>query len=155
MDERIAKREEEIVGLNDDALLANFFNEHKETIANDGFTERVLSDLPQFERAWTTEHLRLRRWRIGLNVFGTIAGIVLMMYLGFFSYLWNLMQGAIVRAVAGVLHFDYDSLLVNMMLLLHRLPDLLPSPAQMVAIAAATIVLMALGIKQFARTYEN
>ena len=31
MDERIAKREEEIVGLNDDALLANFFNEHKET----------------------------------------------------------------------------------------------------------------------------
>ena len=49
----------------------------------------------------------------------------------------------------------YDSLLVNMMLLLHRLPDLLPSPTQMVAIAAATIVLMTLGIKQFARTYEN
>ena len=101
MDERIAKREEEIVGLNDDALLANFFNEHKETIADDGFTERVLSDLPQFERAWTTEHLRLRRWRIGLNVFGTIAGVALMMYLGVFSYLWNLMQGSIVRVVAG------------------------------------------------------
>lgn len=156
MNKRTELREEESMtnALNDDALLASFFSEHEETIADDGFSERVVSALPRFERAWTTEYLRLRRWRIGLNVFGAIAGVALMVYLGFFTYLWNLMQGAAMRIIAGALHFDGDSLLVNLLLLLHRLPELLPSLTQTVAIATATIVLMVLGIKQITQTYR-
>ena len=58
------------------------------------------------------------------------------------------------RIIAGALHFDGDSLLVNLLLLLHRLPELLPSLTQTVAIATATIVLMVLGIKQITQTYR-
>ena len=132
----------------EEALIASFFAEHKETIADDGFTERVMRALPERENASWAEAMRLRRWSLWLNVLGTIVGIGLLIYLGVFTEWLQFLQHLSNRLIAGIIHFDYEQLLVQFMLFLHRLPELLPSPTQLLAIAITSMILTAVGIKR-------
>ena len=132
----------------DEALIASFFAEHREPITDNGFTERVLSALPQRENASWAEAMRLRRWSLWLNVLGTIAGIGLLIYLGVFTEWMQFLQHLSNRLISGVLYFDYSNLLVQFMLFLHRLRELMPSPTQLLAIALTSMILTAVGIKR-------
>ena len=139
--------------INDEQLLESFFKEYREArqpIADDGFTERVMSALPQREAAFS-----LRRYSLWLNVIGVVGVIGLMIYLGFFTSTWDLLQGFLTRITVGMMTYDYDGLLVRLMLFLHRLPDLLPSAPQLTAIAISTIVLMTLGIDRIVRRVQG
>lgn len=139
--------------INDEQLLESFFKEYREArqpIADDGFTERVMSALPQREAAFS-----LRRYSLWLNVIGVVGVIGLMIYLGFFTSTWDLLQGFFTRITVGMMTYDYDGLLVRLMLFLHRLPDLLPSAPQLTAIAISTIVLMTLGIDRIVRRVQG
>ena len=78
-----------------------------------------------------------------------------MIYLGFFTSTWDLLQGFFTRIAVGMMTYDYDGLLVRLMLFLHRLPDLLPSAPQLTAIAISTIVLMTLGIDRIVRRVQG
>lgn len=139
--------------INDEQLLESFFKEFREArqpIADNGFTERVMSALPQREAAFS-----LRRYSLWLNVIGVVGVIGLMIYLGFFTSTWDLLQGFFTRIAVGMMTYDYDGLLVRLMLFLHRLPDLLPSAPQLTAIAISTIVLMTLGIDRIVRRVQG
>ena len=139
--------------INDEQLLESIFKEYREArqpIADDGFTERVMSALPQREAAFS-----LRRYSLWLNVIGVVGVIGLMIYLGFFTSTWDLLQGFLTRITVGMMTYDYDGLLVRLMLFLHRLPDLLPSAPQLTAIAISTIVLMTLGIDRIVRRVQG
>jgi len=140
--------------LSDDELLDAFFNEHKETIADNGFCERVLQGLPERENVESVESQQLRRWRIGLNLFGVAAVVGLLVYFGFFSQLWDFQQGVAAHFISQAMNFDFNSLLVKLMLMLHRLPELLPSPTQIVTIAVAILVLTTATVKQLVDTYK-
>lgn len=139
--------------INDEQLLESFFKEFQEArqpIADDGFTERVMSVLPKRESAFS-----LRRYSLWLNVTG-VAGVVgLMIYLGFFTSTWEWLQGFLTRIFFGTMTYDYDGLLVRLMLFLHRLPDLMPSAPQLTAIVITTIVLMTLGIDRIVRHVQG
>lgn len=136
--------------LNDEQLLESFFNEARQPIADDGFTERVMSALPKRQAAFS-----LRRYSLWLNILGAVGVIGLMIYLGFFTSTWEFLQGLTARMVVGTMTYDYDGLLVRIMLFLHRLPELLPSAPQLTAIAITTIVLMTMGINRVVKSVEG
>lgn len=139
--------------INDEQLLDSFFKEFKEArqpIADDGFTERVMSALPQREAVFS-----LRRYSLWLNVVGVVGVIGLMIYLGFFTSTWELLQGFFTHLLVTAMTYDYDALLVRLMLFLHRLPGLLPSAPQLTAIVISTIVLMTLGIDRIVRRAQS
>ena len=73
---------------------------------------------------------------------------VLLIYLGVFTEWVQFLQDLSNRLISGVLYFDYSSLLVQFMLFLHRLPEMLPSPTQLLAIALTSMILTAVGIKR-------
>ena len=136
--------------INDEQLLDSFFNEARQPIADDGFTERVMSALPKRQAAFS-----LRRYSLWLNILGAVGVIGLMIYLGFFTSTWEFLQGLTARMVVGTMTYDYDGLLVRIMLFLHRLPELLPSAPQLTAIAITTIVLMTMGINRVVKSVEG
>lgn len=133
--------------LRDEALIAGFFAEHKEIIQDDGFTERVLSALPKREDVRMAMSLRLRRWSLWLNVLGIVVGIGLLISLGVVPQWWHSLQQAVDGFLANLYHFDFDSLLVRLMLFLHRLPEILPSPSQVLALLVTSVTLLLLSIK--------
>lgn len=135
--------------MSDEQLLNDFFAEARQPIADDGFTERVMSALP--ERAAATglaETLRLRRWSLWLNIMAVVGVIGMLVYLGVFTRTWTFLQGLLARIVVGILSYDYDGLLVQAMLFLHRLPEMLPSSTQLIALALTTVILMTLAIER-------
>lgn len=131
--------------MSEEQLLESFFAEAREPIADDGFTERVMNALPARSAV-----SRLRRYSFWLNVAGVVSAVALLIYLGFFTRTWEFLHGLMARLVVSTLSYDYDGLLVQVMLFLHRLPEMLPSAPQLTAIAVTTIVLMTMGIKRLA-----
>ena len=140
---------------NDEVLLSKFFAEHHEPIADNGFTERVLAALPERENACLAETMRLRRWSLWLNVFGIVAGLGLLIYLGVFGMAWDGLMTFFNRIYVGVITFDFESLLVDLMLFLHRLPELLPSTSQLLVISATTLLLSYEVVKKLYITAQN
>lgn len=128
----------------EEALLNSFFAEHAERIADDGFTERVLNALP-------AENVRLRLWSRGLDLVTLAATVGLLLYLGIFNRMADIMQSAILRTLAAIMAIDTDQLLVDLMRFLHRLPDLLPSGAHVIGITIAAIVLTSLAAYDIAQ----
>ena len=63
---------------NDELLLKEFFAAHSETIADNGFTERVLAALPQEQEG----AVRLRQWNLVLNGTGILAVVGMLVALG-------------------------------------------------------------------------
>ena len=133
----------------DEALLNAFFAEHRWPIADDGFTERVMAALPLRDTV-VAEQLRLHRWSLGLNIFGIVAVIALLMGLGFFSRAWEFLHTDALHFLVGILHIDYDGLLVQVMLFMHRLPENLPSVTQLAAIVLTLMILTGLAVKKLA-----
>ena len=136
-EERLAKSEEQ--------LLDAFFAEARQPLADDGFTERVMNALPARSAASA-----LHRYSLWLNIIAAMGVVALLVYLGFFTRTWDFLQSLMAHIVVGTLSYDYDGLLVQAMLLLHRLPEMLPSAPQLTAIAVTTITLMTMGIKRLA-----
>lgn len=141
----ISALSEERLEKNEEQLLNAFFAEARQPIADDGFTERVMSALPARSEAFALH--RYSRW---LNIIAAVGVVALLLYLGFFTRTWDFLQSLIAHIVVGTLSYDYDSLLVQAMLFLHRLPEMLPSAPQLTAIAVTTITLMTMGIKRLA-----
>lgn len=127
--------------VSDEQLISNFFNQHKEPIEDNGFTSRVLNALHQSENSWQSETIRLHRWSLLLNVFGVAVGFLLFIYLGGFSFFGDELHHLSNRLLVGILTFDYDNILVQAMLYLHRLPDMLPSSTQLLALVATILIL--------------
>lgn len=137
------------VGNDDDALLDVFFASNTEKIADDGFTERVMAAVAA--QKTEVEGPCLRCWSIGLNIVAALASIMLLVHAGFFGMIVEFLRKAVMRVVVGFMSIDLDSLLVQTLLFVHRLPEMLPSATQMLAIGMATIVVMTLGIQQLVR----
>ena len=135
---------------NDELLLKEFFAAHSETIADNGFTERVLAALPQEQEG----AVRLRQWNLVLNGTGILAVVGMLVAFGTFGWLRTAMVGLARRMLMGIVNFDWDALLVQSMLFLHRLPELLPSAQQMLALELVLISLTVLAAERLARLYK-
>lgn len=135
---------------NDELLLKEFFAAHSETIADNGFTERVLAVLPQEQEG----AVRLRQWNLVLNGTGILAVVGMLVALGTFGSVRTAMVGLARRMLMGIANFDWDALLVQSMLFLHRLPELLPSAQQMLALVLVLISLTVLAAERVARSYR-
>ena len=135
---------------NDEQLLRDFFAEYRQTIADNGFTERVLSALPRQQE----EAVRLRRWNLALSGIGIVAAVVMVIALGTFGWLRTALVSMAQRVLVGIVNFDWDALLVQFMLLLHRLPEMLPSPQQMLALVLVLISLTVLAAERLKRSYQ-
>ena len=135
---------------NDELLLKEFFAAHSETIADNGFTERVLAALPQEQEG----AVRLRQWNLVLNGTGILAVVGMLVALGTFGSVRTAMVGLARRMLMGIANFDWDALLVQSMLFLHRLPELLPSAQQMLALVLVLISLTVLAAERVARSYR-
>lgn len=135
---------------NDELLLKEFFAAHSETIADNGFTERVLAALPQEQEG----AVRLRQWNLVLNGTGILAVVGMLVAFGTFGWLRTAMVGLARRMLMGIANFDWDALLVQSMLFLHRLPELLPSAQQMLALELVLISLTVLAAERLARLYK-
>ncbi len=138
----------------DEALLHRFFAEHTEPIADNGFTERVVFALHERQAASDPceECVHLRMWSRWLNIFGAVAGMGLLIALDFFPQMWALMMDTATRIASYLLSFDADSLLVQLMLLLHQLPQLLPSPTQLLGLFLTSLILTYAGVQHALRT---
>ena len=135
---------------NDELLLKEFFAAHSETIADNGFTERVLAALPQEQEG----AVRLRQWNLVLNGTGILAVVGMLVALGTFGSVRTAMVGLARRMLMGIANFDWDALLVQSMLFLHRLPELLPSAQQMLALELVLISVTVLAAERLARLYK-
>ena len=135
---------------NDELLLKEFFAAHSETIADNGFTERVLAALPQEQEG----AVRLRQWNLVLNGTGILAVVGMLVAFGTFGWVRTAMVGLARRMLMGIANFDWDALLVQSMLFLHRLPELLPSAQQMLALVLVLISLTVLAAERVARSYR-
>jgi len=145
----------------DETLLNAFFAQAREPIADNGFTDRVLNALA--ERSWqeadsdvvAEDGVRLRRWSEMLNITGVLACLALLIYLGIFVRMWDSLHTFVYQVIAWVMTFDTDNFLVHLMLFLHRLPEMLPSPTQIFALAVAFVILMILAVRRFFRIFEE
>lgn len=135
---------------NDELLLKEFFAAHSETIADNGFTERVLAALPQEQEG----AVRLRQWNLVLNGTGILAVVGMLVAFGTFGWVRTAMVGLARRMLMGIANYDWDALLVQSMLFLHRLPELLPSAQQMLALELVLISLTVLAAERLARLYK-
>lgn len=127
----------------DEALLQRFFAEAAQTsIADDGFTERVMAALP------ARQGQRLRLWSRWLNVVCAVSCLALLLWLGFFPSLWQSLHHAADTLVMRLLTFDVGSLLVWLMLQLRHLSEVLPSPQQLLTLCLGSATLLVLGILQ-------
>lgn len=136
----------------DDALLKQFFGQHTETIADDGFSSRVVAALPRRADIRLVENLRLRRWSLALDIAAVVAALALLISMGFFASVQDQLLALAQRAVTSLLSFDVDALLVQLMLFLHRLPAALPSSTQVLALLLTSLILLPLGIRETAKT---
>lgn len=124
---------------NDEELLAGFFAAHQMTVPDNGFTERVMSALPE-----RPESLQLRRWSSRLNLLGAVGMIVLLSYIGFFTKVWDFLGSISTQCVNFLANFDFDSFLVTLMLFAYHLPEHLPSATQLIALSLTTVILLML-----------
>lgn len=133
------KEKDNMMNINDEALLESFFAEARTDVTDDGFVERVMAALPERQTSFAT----LRRWSKATDIVG---GIVLAV--GAALIVGNYLS----TVYADGFSFSLSAVLVNAMLFLHRLPEhiMMPSLQQLLSVAAAAVVLMTLFIQQFA-----
>jgi len=110
----------------------------------------VLAALPRQQE----EAVRLRRWNLALNGIGIVAAVVMVIAFGTFGWLRTAMMSMARRVLVGIVNFDWDALLVQFMLLLHRLPEMLPSPQQMLALVLVLISLTVLAAERLKSSYR-
>lgn len=129
--------------LRDERLLADFFAAHQQSIPDNGFTERVMKEVSARSRI-----LQMRRLSLRLNILGAVGVVAILLYMGVFTETLESVNSVFTHVTTLSANFDPDSLLVVVMLFVHRLPDYLPSPTQFLAIVLTTIILMALVIRR-------
>ena len=129
--------------LRDERLLADFFAAHQQAIPDNGFTERVMKEVSARSRI-----LQMRRLSLRLNILGAVGVVAILLYLGVFTETLESVNSLFNHVTTLSANFDPDSLLVVVMLFVHRLPDYLPSPTQFLAIVLTTIILMTLVIRR-------
>lgn len=127
----------------DERLLADFFAAHQQSIPDNGFTERVMKEVSARSRI-----LQMRRLSLRLNILGAVGVVAILLYLGVFTETLESINGVFNHVTTFSTNFDPDSLLVMVMLFVHRLPDYLPSPTQFLAIVLTAIILMTLVIRR-------
>lgn len=127
----------------DERLLADFFAAHQQAIPDNGFTERVMKEVSARIRI-----LQMRRLSLRLNILGAVGVVAILLYLGVFTETLESVNSVFNHVTTLSANFDPDSLLVMVMLFVHRLPDYLPSPTQFLALALTTIILMTLVIRR-------
>ena len=134
----------------DDQLLDSFFAQARAPIADNGFTLRVMSALPRNAPALNAT-INLRRWHIALNALCAIGIIALLTSINISERLVASVHTSALHLMANILALDTDSILVNILLAMHRMPDLLPSFTQMIALFAITTLLLYMFFARLAR----
>lgn len=133
-------------------MLSQFFADARHPVTDDGFTVQVMERVEALQvSAAMHQHSAtrwLRQWNIMLNIAGVLGGIVLLVGFGFFSKAWDAIQNGIHSVLVGIMTFDPSELLVQLMLFMHRLPELLPSPTQLLALELALCILLVLGVQK-------
>lgn len=136
----------------DQELLAQFFAEARTPVADDGFSTRVMQQIAAQRAARSSQPLSslslLSRWNFWLNTITAVSGLLFLWHEGFFGLVWEHIQRLFRLIVVGIATFDPDTLLVNALLLLHRLPDMLPSSTQFFSIALSILILLAFGAQR-------
>lgn len=171
--------------MTDEQLLSRFFAEARTPLPDNGFTDRVMAALPPRQAtnpSWQSPCAQritvglplhqsrsaqqvtagspsplpsIRRYHIALNLFALAASLAILISVSPFSQIHDWMQTTLLRLFAEVLAIDADSLLVNLMLAIHRLPtliqSLLPTPLQLTAVFALLTLLSYQAIETLAR----
>ena len=125
--------------MTDNELLNSFFNEAKQPIADDGFTERVMAALPARSSA-----INIRTLHTLLNVASVIASLALFIYIftdSQFHILTNMPSTTTLFDAA-------DGMLVRLLLFIRQLPELLPSVPQIVALVALLAILTIYSVRE-------
>lgn len=152
-------KDKRMATLTDQELLARFFAEAKAPVADNGFSARVMQQIAsmQAERVLTRRAAlsTLARWNFWLNAIGVLAGIALLVRIGFFSRAWELIHMVVYRVIAGIITFDADDLLVRLMLFLHQLRDITPSFMQWCSLGLTIFVLLVLGVQRLVQMEER
>ena len=125
----------------DEILLKRFFENTQEHVEDNRFTERVMDSLP----IRTTP---LRWWSQSLNVVAILGCVALLINFRFFEQLWEFLIQFFQRIFIAFITFDLESLLVRIMLFLHHLPQLMPTPTQLLTLLIGLTFLMFLGIQR-------
>ena len=136
--------------IDDETLLQQFFAEHRQHMADNGFTERVMAALPAREDEAV---LTLRRWRLAINTFAILSISMMLIYWGIHS--WEGMQTGSVRIMSGgitLFHnmtelMEPDNVLVQLIRFLRQVTAWLPSPTQLLAIFLTILILLPITIK--------
>ena len=123
----------------EEQLLNNFFARHKETVEDNGFTARVLASLPAQQETATASipaTPSLRRWSRWLNIAAAIGCLALLLNMDLFGGVGKWLRS-----------FDPDTLLVQVMLFLHQIPEHLPSMNQLITYSITLIILFGISIE--------
>lgn len=112
--------------MTDNELLSSFFDQARQPVADDGFTNRVMSRLTA-----SSEVARLRRLRRTANIVAIVAMTALA------AFILATRPPAIDIAA---MHLDAATLVVRAVLLVRQLPQMLPSLAQCVALMAVLAI---------------
>lgn len=150
----------------DNEILTQFFSEARTPIADDGFTARVMHALPRQARIWHISRINL--W---LNMATAAASVALVIYF-VISQLSHVVAAhhptllhdnsslseigtktfyVTVMHILTRLNTLAEGLQVQLYLYLHRLPDMLPSLTQILALAAMLIILTAYSLSHTKR----
>lgn len=142
--------------LSDEALVGRFFAEHTEALPDNGFSRRTLDAMHQAGAFAVDEDAiacrRLRRIRLALNIIGLAAVLMIVLRKAVFATMASALTVAARHILSALSAFDTDALLVQVMLALHRLPAILPTPTQLAALVLTTLVLLHLGLTSARKT---
>lgn len=143
---------QDMLSVTDEQLLTRFFAEARTPVSDDGFTVCVLEQIAALRAAQApanaTSLSQLTRWNFWLNTIAALSGILLFIQVGVLGQAWKWLCAIAHRIIVGLLSFDFDNLLVQVMLFLHRLPDMLPSSVQLYTIGLTVLVLLVLGAQR-------
>lgn len=136
--------------IDDETLLQRFFAEQRQSIADDGFTNRVMAVLPEREDA---EIIMLRHWRWILDSLVVLCVVILLVSL--VIHFWDGMQTGAFRIMSGSITLFHsvssllepDNVLVRLILFLRNLLDLLPNPTQLLALFLTILILLPITVK--------
>ena len=136
----------------DESLVKEFFAAHTEAIEDGGFTARVVAALPAAESSWVVKRSRLRCWNRALDLLAAVSVVVFLVYFDASDWIQRFTYTLLHHIVIGIAAFDVESLLVRMMLFLHRLPAALPTAEQTLVVVVLLAVLLVLGMQRVVRT---
>lgn len=138
--------------LSDEALVKDFFATHAEAIEDGGFSARVVAALPAAESSWAARRTRMRRWNMALDVVAAASVVGFLVYLDASGWFQRFNDTLLHRVVFRIVTFDAESLLVRLMLFLHRLPEVLPTAEQTLVLVMLLVVFVVMGVQRVVRT---